>query len=133
MIEIEKENKTSEKAVEAIKIIKKQDAKEMKKKKARSRSNKGFFITMDAAMGLLVVVLVISTSITLVELTHQKSVKELTRQARNLYEYEYLGGVTPPAYIKVDCSSSTNKVSIDSFVYDDASNSIQKITTTVCE
>ena len=110
-----------------------QAEKENEKGKSNTRSKKGFFITMDAAIGLLVVVLIISTSITLVELTHQKSIKELTRQARNLYEYTYLGGATSPSYIKVDCASSTSKVSIDSFEYEAATNSIIKVTTTVCE
>ena len=94
---------------------------------------KGFFFTMDAAMALLVSILVISTAITLVELSHQKSVKELSRQARDLYEYNYLGGTTQPSYINTDCDYAAVKVSIDSFVYNLSSNSIQKITTTVCE
>jgi|GEM_PF-4674976 len=97
------------------------------------KNKKGFFITMDAAIGLLVVILIISTSITLIESTHQKSIKELTRQARDLYEYQYLGGATQPNWIKTDCASSSNKISIDSFIYNATSNSIEKITTTVCE
>jgi len=88
---------------------------------------------MDAAMALLVTLLIISTTITLVESSHQKSLKDLSRQARDLYEYNYLGGSTQPTYIKTDCLTATSKVSIDSFIYNSSSNSIQKITTTVCE
>lgn len=96
--------------------------------------NKGFFITMDAAIGLLVVILIISTSITLIESTHQFNALQLERQARDLYDYNYSGGTAPVNWIKTSCNNALNKVSIDSFVYDNTTSpvSIKKITTTVC-
>ena len=93
---------------------------------------KGFFITMDAAMGLLVVLLVISTTVTLIELTKQKSTIELTRQARDLIDFNYFGGANS-AWIKTDCTGATNIASMNSYQYNNNTKSIDEINIEVCE
>ncbi len=93
--------------------------------------SKGFFMTMDAAIGLLVVILIISTAVTLTESSVQHDLKELSRQARDAYDYNYLGGLNSLPYIN-NCQNSEVKAVVNSFRYNFTTHSIQKVTTTAC-
>ena len=99
---------------------------------------KAFFLTMDAVAALLVVLLIISASITLIEMTKQKTMVELERQARDIYEFNYWANkfsTTPeqPDWIKTNCQTATNIAVINSYQYDSLTKAIKKVTTSVCE
>lgn len=87
---------------------------------------------MDAVMGLLVVLLLISTSITLVELSKQKSTIVLTRQARDVIDFNYLTG-NDPVGIKTSCAIADNVASMNAYEYDSITKSVEEINVKVCE
>jgi len=99
---------------------------------------KGIFASMDAVMAIILTMIVISTAFAVLELTKQEdNTLELSRLARDVYGVQYYEGtsIVLPAWVKTTNAECANadEVAVDrAFVYNPATNSLERVLTQVC-
>ena len=93
---------------------------------------KGVFFTMDAAAGLLITLIFVSTAVSMLALSDHSSENAvyMTRLARDAYDANRTGII--PSWINMMCQNATEKYNITAIEYDSSTNNMVLKSVMVC-
>ncbi len=93
---------------------------------------KGFFISMDAAMAVIVVLIFSMTALLVLNSSHDDGVVYLSRLARDYYEVKRIDPSADLSWINTSCDNAPVVVSKKAYYYDSEANEVKAELVKVC-